>query len=692
MPFQGNDTKSRKRMEMAGTIGFALLAALSVCYFLIHKAFYIQENKEGLSALRRVPVALELLFVAGSILLLLYKNKLQSFFQAHRRCAYGVFSVVTPLGTLVLSQTLIEVAPRTFRASKVRNFRMTPELFVYNLLILGVALALFLVVTNHMRISCMALSAVGVAFGLLNFYLCKFRGNPFLASDFLSAGTAMEVAGAYSYGLTRKATLAMQAYVIFLLVLRTIPSGALFAKKGRAWFAVGAAGVAGLAYFVLFQTDYLASRGVKLKRMNVLISYYNYGPFVTLAQSFSYLDIDQPAGYSKGQMQELAERYPSDAPEEGEYPNIVVVVDEAFSDIGVLGDLRASEDAFPFLRQLMGESIHGYTYSSIMGGGTANTEFELLTGNSILLLPENAIAFQGYVRKPMDSLASYCASLGYQKLVAVHPFKRVNYRRNVVYPLLGFAEYFSVQDFAEDALRICGRISDEADFDFLIAQYEQAKKESDAPVLLYTMTMQNHGGYARKPTNLPIRIQLEGNIEENSRALARQYLNLVRCTDDAMRELVGYFEAQEEPTVILFLGDHQPDLPADYLNQLTNGKIGGWTREEQMQRYAVPFLIWANFDLPAKEYEKTSMNYLQAILVDALGMPKTGYQKYLLDMMGEIPALTANGYWGEDGNFYQVGDGDSPYQKRLTEYSQILYNNILDIKNRPGQFYGLQAE
>ncbi len=675
----------KKRWENLGTALLAILFALSVAYFLLHRGYYVHNQKGGGISLRRVPAALELLTISAGILLSVYRDRLCAWAQKHTRVISVAAAVLTPFVTMALSQLLVLATSRNFKLSKYGNGRIRPESFCYNILILAALLALLLAVINRLRVSCAICLSVGVFFCLANYYVCKFRGSPILASDLLSLGTAFHVAGAYSYSLNWKATLILQAYLLTVMALRALPGGKLFSGKKRvAFFCFSALGVL-LAAKIFFFSDYLQSRKIKVNRFKALVTYHKHGPFVTFARSVRYLHIEKPEGYLAEQMRELPKSYPSDPAKEGEYPNLIVIIDESFSDLSVLGDLNASEDYIPFFHQLCEESVHGYAYSSMVGGGTANTEFEVLTGNSVLIIPNNAVAFQVYVSQPMDSLATYCADLGYQGLVAVHPFKRANYRRPQAYPFLGFSEYLSMEDFPDDALSICGLISDAADNEMLIQKYEEAKAASDAPVFLYTMTMQNHGGYSRDPKNLPMRVSLP----EHQDSEAEQYVNRVRCTDDALKDLIAYFEKQADPTAILFLGDHQPDLTSNFLNSITDGAFKGWNGEQMMRRYAIPFVLWTNYGLPAKEYEKTSMNYLQSILAIELGLPMTGYQKYLWELMGEIPAVTAKGYWGNDGNFYALEDASSPYYETLTKYRQILYNNVLDVKNRAEAFFCL---
>ena len=109
-----------------------------------------------------------------------------------------------------------------------------------------------------------------------------------------------------------------------------------------------------------------------------------------------------------------------------------------------------------------------------------------------------------------------------------------------------------------------------------------------------------------------------------------------------------------------------------------------------MRRYEVPFLIWANYDIDKKTVEKTSMNYLQTILMETIDGDLTGFQKFQQDIQKEIPVLTSNGYWGADGKFYSVDDKNSPYYDLIQEYAMLQYNDMMDYKNRVEDFFELK--
>ena len=202
------------------------------------------------------------------------------------------------------------------------------------------------------------------------------------------------------------------------------------------------------------------------------------------------------------------------------------------------------------------------------------------------------------------------------------------------------------------------------------------------------MTVQNHSPFiSRGDDNYKQTISLKDMKAED----VETYLSLIKLSDDAFKDLVEYFKNVDEPTVIFMTGDHQPRINDASMNALTKGQYKNWNDEEMMRhRYAIPFVIWANYDIGGQKVEQTSMNYLQTRLMEMTGSELTGFQKYQQDLQKEIPVLTGNGYVGSDGKFYELNDETSPYYSLLQDYSILQYNDLVDTKNRDNDFFNLQ--
>ncbi len=338
----------------------------------------------------------------------------------------------------------------------------------------------------------------------------------------------------------------------------------------------------------------------------------------------------------------------------------------------------------PFFKSLQEEAIGGEVYVSVKGGNTANTEYEILTGDTMGFLPAGSVPYQQYIKSEMPSLASYLSSLGYGT-IAIHPYNASGWDRDKVYEYFGFDEFLDKTDFVNPTY-LRSYISDQSAFDKIIEQYEE--KDDDERLFTFEITMQNHSGYSKDSPGFNAYIELTEVTNKTTQVLATEkYLTLMNETDKALQSLVEYFEEQDEPTIILFLGDHQP---SDYItNQIRRicGVDEPETVEEIQQGYRVPFVIWANYDLESEYYEGISANYLGGILLEAAGVPLTEYQTYLSELMETLPIIYAYAYRDADGTFY-AWDTDDTYDSILNTYQILQYNHLVDSKNTLVSFFG----
>ncbi len=438
----------------------------------------------------------------------------------------------------------------------------------------------------------------------------------------------------------------------------------------------------GYMYHLTIKTDYLKEKHINFNTFRPIKSYAAHGGLLTFTKSIKLSMIDKPEEYSVKEVEKIADEYPSDSVkdvDDKEQPNIIVIMDEAFANLQDVGDFETNEEVMPFYDSMKENTVKGYTYVSVFGGQTANTEYEFLTGDSKAFLPESSTPYQLYIKEYMPSLTGNLALDGYQGLKALHPFMGSGYNRINVYDNLGFSEFITMDQFENPGL-VREFISDEEDFDRVIEEYEKCKSESDAPFYMFNVTMQNHSSYDTDYDNLPktIKITSKNKGDED----AERYLNLIHLTDQAFEKLIGYFEKQDDPTVIVMFGDHEPGLSNEFYEKIIGNKLDKMTSEESMELYKTPFFIWANFDIEEEYIDKISVNYLQSLMLDKIGLEKTGYNKFLLDIHEQIPVITGNGYFGADGNFYSITDKASPYYDYIKKYNIIEYNHLFDANNR----------
>ena len=249
-----------------------------------------------------------------------------------------------------------------------------------------------------------------------------------------------------------------------------------------------------------------------------------------------------------------------------------------------------------------------------------------------------------------------------------------------------FDRFYTSDDFSVFTDTVNYHITDQEDYRKIISLYEQ-NRNSGKPFYLFNVTMQNHGSYTGDLTETGDRVRLMDGLTFFYRTT--EFLNMIRMSDDALEDLITYFKKVDDPTVIVFFGDHQPDLDESIYNIIMGGdkSVNELEGEELEQLYKVPFMIWANYDIEEKTVERTSNNYLSTYLAEVTGMETTGYMKYLTNLRQDIPAINALGYWGADGKYYDLEDESSPYYEKIREYRILQYNNMFGKDEQIESFF-----
>nr|KEP24188.1 hypothetical protein DA06_21990 [Georgenia sp. SUBG003] len=350
----------------------------------------------------------------------------------------------------------------------------------------------------------------------------------------------------------------------------------------------------------------------------------NYGRNGFLAGTLYNLPataMPRPARYGESAMDELAARYTELAaatnagrnPAALEDTNIVIVLSETFADPSRL-QLSMSEDPIPFTRSLMETHTSGSTVASGYGGGTANVEFEVLTGMAQSnFRPQLHTPFQTLVPH-RDAFPSFVSSLGSgREKLTVHPFVSSFYRRDAVYPALGF-DRSKFRDDMEHTVRVEGRgqVSDAATFDEVVSEL----RATDEPMLVNVVTMQNHRPYGGLYSD-PVAVGGDA-LSDAQKADAGQYLRGLSHSDRALEQLVTDLEQMYERTIVLLYGDHLASLWPESVKAAVPEQV----------LYETPYLVWANF--PTRKLDNAPTvgpNFLVNQMLAAADAPITPVQR-----------------------------------------------------------------
>lgn len=569
----------------------------------------------------------------------------------------------------------------SIRPSCLLRFGVTAFLFY---IVMGFLFAL----TGSMRFSGCFLCIFSIIFSLTNYFTTTFRGIPILASDLTIMGTAMNVVGNYKYSLDLTRTITLLGLITWCILLFRVKRLRLPKGKKRISAILGSAAICFASFWIMIYTPVMTvtPMHVTVNTFRPIKSYRKNGCVLTFMRSIQLMIIHKPDGYSANVAEEIAAPYRSETSSgNAKTPNVIAIMDEAFADLQAVGDFRTSEDVMPFYHSLTKNTVKGFSYVSVFGGQTANTEFEFLTGLSKAFVPASATPYQLYIKSLLPGLTTHLGNQDYQGMLAFHPFRANGYNRDHVYPNLGFSDFISLKDLdvsASDKIR--NFVSDAADFQVIIDQYEQAKKKSNAPFYLFNVTMQNHSGYDQDFDNLDMPISIEEKCDDPE---LKRYLNLIHHSDTALKSLIEYFSKQKDPTVIVFFGDHEPGLSNEVYSKILGKNVEKLSAEENMNLYKTPFLIWANYDIEEQENVNISMNYLSTLMLESTGMKLSPFNQFLLDIHKQIPVLTTNGYFGEDGSYYSLKDESSPYYESLRKYQILQYNDLFDKKKRIENFF-----
>ena len=521
-------------------------------------------------------------------------------------------------------------------------------------------------------------------FGLANHYVLSFRGRIIFPCDLLTLDTAAVVAKSYDYTPDKQIWIALAVlggYLLLLLLAHIVyhPKGRQRLGRKLLWGSI--AGMV-IYLFAFFFTPLLPTIGIYTQQWRT----QQNGFLLNFTTAIRYSFVSEPDGYDADKVAQTARSYRSQSvTDAGELPeNLIFIMNESFSDLtAAFPNLELSEDPLAFYHSLTENTVKGTMISPVTGGGTANVEFEYLTGDSLAFLPSSTVAYQLYLYDGCPSLVSQAKDLGYHT-IAFHPYLSSGWNRTSVYPWLGFDEVHFQED-VQDPQYIRNYVSDLSDYEQLFRWTE----ENDGPTMIFNVTMQNHSGYSQGWNNLSGDVNVTGGAKSSS--ITTQYFSLMKEGDQAIQALVEHYSQVDEKTMIVFFGDHQPPLGNTFFETLYGKKLDERDPEEVQQAYETPFFIWANYDIPERDDLRISSNYLGVLAAEVAGLPLTGYQQLLSRLMDALPVASTAGYVTAEGQITQEVEELPGYVQSLyREYELAAYNHLFDEKHHPEDFFSLR--
>lgn len=574
------------------------------------------------------------------------------------------------------------------------------HIFALNVLIGASALVLIYSLFGSLFLSIAAAGVLLSVVAFINYYKSKLVGEPFFPWDIILRKEGMDVGPLFTGGsdlLKLLAILAVLGGLVFLHILYRRRLTISWASR----FVLGAASAAVLLSFS-FQTNWakhkVAAAGVDETIWNQQVNYDSNGLLLAFTLNVQNASVDEPEAYTEEAVDRIAAEVKqeeaveafspvqadpqtgtvTEAKEPAKQPNVIFIMSEAFWDPTLLPNVAFSADPVPTVHQLQQENPTRYMLSPQFGGGTCNVEFEVLTGYSMSFLPSGSVPYLQFIDRPVPSLAGYFESKGYRSL-AIHSYEGWFWNREEVYKQMGFEGFKSKDAFVNPQYKGPYIADDE-----MARSIMQEVDETEEPVFIYAVTMENHAPYTDESrygdNGSGNTIKVEGDLTDDAKRMLETYTQGAHDADESLRKLIEHYSQSDEPTYIVFYGDHLPTLGLEYDVYRQAGFVqsadpGDWSMEELKRLRSVPFVTWSNFPVKEDTVPTVSSSFVGAYALNALSMEPMGQFAFNSELYKSLPGLIRNLAVGPDGGLSH--EAPPELAAKLEEYNLLQYDMLI---------------
>lgn len=564
----------------------------------------------------------------------------------------------------------------------------TPLVFLYNAFMIFVTFSIVYLFKRRIFVR-MIIGAIWVILGIANGYILLKRVTPFNAQDLKIAGDGIALINNYCNGF-EVVVIAVGAVALLIWLISMWRRGGQYAGKIHHIAALIGIIVCGVLY--TFVTNIaIDKRVVSTYFGNIAFAYEDYGLPYCFSASLFNTGISEPNGYTKkamakidkdGELNQTATSRSSD-----KLPNIIVVQLESYFDVANAEFFTTSEDACPNLHNLYQNYSNGYFKVPSVGAGTANTEFEVLTGMNLRYFGPGEYPYKTYSKKhPTESAATALSSLGYGTH-ALHDntgnfYSRANVFNNMGFDTFTSKEFMNVLQTTEN-----GWAKDEILTQHIMEAMDTTKQED----FVFTVSVQGHGNYPETQVIENPKIKVEGIEDEALKNKWEYYVNQVYEMDQFVGDLIKAVEERNEPSVVVFYGDHLPtmglkaeDLKSRYLyntNYVIWDNIGLQKDDKNIPAYQLMSEVLNRLDIHSgtvfnyHQQRKGTKNYLSDL--ELLQYDILYGKQYVYN--GKAPITEGHMVMGIrnvslSSIVPQLNSGYSLYGENFTKYSRVYVN------------------
>lgn len=544
-----------------------------------------------------------------------------------------------------LINTIIEILNRRSLVKCIQHIFKSPIVFIVNALIIMFTMSIVLLFKRRFFVMSL-IGVLWIGFGIANFVLRSFRETPFSASDLKMIDSAITIIDKYmNFGgiiLLVAVIIVAISGIIFLWIKS--PKYALKINYVRNLFLIGFIGI--LTSVTLNMS--LALNMLSFKFSNLTEAYFKYGFVYCFSNSIVNTGVKRPSNYSNETLENIVNRIENTNTIKGveqKKPNIIFLQLESFFDVNKLKDVKFSEDPIPNFNRLKAEFPSGYLSVNNVGYGTANTEFEVITGMNLEDFGPGEFPFKTVLK------STTCESIAYNLMAngyishAMHNNTATFYSRNQVFAQLGFKDYISIESMYVDEFTPLGWAKDK----FLTEEIFKVLDSTVEKDFIYTISVQGHGSYPSTKVLESPSISVVGPDDERQYSF-EYYINELAEMDIFISELVDALSKRDEETILVMYGDHLPSLGISE-DEITNGNL-----------YQTEYVVWNNFGLKLADKDietfQLASRILESIGIDT-GVINKFHQVYgnRTDYLKSLHTLEYDILYGKQ---YVYG-GENPY-------------------------------
>lgn len=502
---------------------------------------------------------------------------------------------------------------------------------------------------------------------VVNYYVIQFHSMPLSVNEIRNLGTAMGVIGSYKLKVDRFVAFIILFYIIslaFIFLLKKSEGEIIYTWKRVLIQDLIVCSLSGIIIYKGYLSEN-AIKGAKNIEYAWQDTFHKYGYVacsIDLIRQAIHV-IQKPNGYSEEKIQNLVST--ETAPEQVQNtPDIILILNETFFDLRQVADIEADQEFLSYWDNTS-NAVKGFAVAPLVGGGTNCSEYEVLTGNSLQIMP-GITPFYVLDLENSNSIAENLRELGYSTLAA-HSESKNSYNRFQSYPKLGFEqtkfdsefkdkEYYGDRKYFE---------TDQSLYKNLITWYENMPEEK--PRFMYLLTIQNHGDWDINAGDEDI-VHVDNDFTTVTDHV-NEYLSCIKKSDEAFHALLEYFENVDRQVVVCMLGDHSPWIA----NSIFDEK---YLAEKDIRLRGTPFMIWSNVEIEEKDLGYISMNYLTPTLFEVAGVKTSPYYKYMQQLKADLPIISSYGkYYDKAGNVYDY-DENTIYTERINNYFNLEFNAL----------------